>query len=196
MAIRPYHFMTTSFFSVLEKTYHAQAKARGEVIRTSSQALNISKRAIFALHRGDAPQAEALLKEASDHFAECEKIFKTFPALKEGAYTAALEEYAEALLFRQYVEKKSLGKIEKRAMTTEVYLGGLSDATGEIVRYATRQAISGNTKEVEKAEQVVSQVVENLLRLDLTGYLRQKFDQAKKNLRQLEQILYDLRLRG
>jgi hypothetical protein len=39
-------------------------------------------------------------------------------------------------------------------------------------------------------------VVENLLRLDLTGYLRQKFDQAKKNLRQLEQILYDLRLRG
>jgi len=196
MAIRPYHFMTTSFFSVLEKTYHAQAKARGEVIRASSQALNISKRAIFALHRGDTTQAEALLKEASDHFAGCEKLFKTFPSLKEGAYTAALEEYAEALLFRQYVEKKSMGKIEKRAMTTEVYLGGLSDATGEIVRYAMRQATQGNMKAVSEAEKIVSQVVEDLLRLDLTGYLRQKFDQAKKNLRQLEQILYDISRRG
>jgi len=183
---------TPSLFSVLEKTYHAQAKARGEVIRESSQALNLSKRAIFALHREDPKAATQLLTEAITHFENCEKHFKIFPTLKEGAYLAALEEYAEALLFEQYIKRKTLGKIEKRAMGVETYLGGLSDATGEIVRYAMRQATKGNMKAVAEAEKTVGQVIEDLLRLDLTGYLRQKFDQAKKNLRQLEQILYDI----
>ena len=187
---------SSSLFSVIEKTYHALAKARGEVIRESGQALNLSKRAIFALHREDPKAASDLLAEAVTHFEKCEKHFKTFPTLNEGAYLAGLEEYAEALLFQQYVERRTLGKIEKRAMGVETYLGGLSDATGEIVRYAMRQATKGNMNAVVEAEKIVSRVVEDLLRLDLTGYLRQKFDQAKKNLRQLEQILYDISRRG
>ena len=43
--------------------------------------------------------------------------------------------------------------------------------------------------------ELVEMVVAFLLVLDLTGPLRNKFDQDKRNLRNLEQMLYEISLR-
>jgi hypothetical protein len=48
---------------------------------------------------------------------------------------------------------------------------------------------------VAQAVDVVGIIIEFMLDLDLTGYLRTKFDQAKKNLSRLEQMTYDLAIR-
>lgn len=77
-------------------------------------------------------------------------------------------------------------------MEPSVYLAGLCDATGELVRWAVRQVTVGNPKAVAGVHETVAGVVEFLLDLDLTGYLRTKFDQAKKNLSRLEEMTYDL----
>jgi predicted translin family RNA/ssDNA-binding protein len=185
-----------ALFSQMSKRYSEREDARRELIRRSNEALSKSKRAIFALHRDDFRSAEKLLTEADALFQKTEARFKKIPDLEhEGSYRAGLEEYAEALLFASYLETGKLGKINDRVMEPSIYLAGLSDTTGEIVRYAMRQATCGNTKAVEESREVVAMVIESLLDMDLTGYLRTKFDQAKKNLRRLEEMAYDLSLR-
>ena len=179
-------------FNSIQKKYHARYKFRREVIENSNKALNLSKRAIFSFHRDEMEEGEIKLKEAVTFFEKCEKHISKFPDLKDGAYRAALEEYAEALLFESYLKTRKIGKIDQRAMDEMCYLAGLCDTTGEIVRYAVRNATKGKNEEVQKAFETVETVVEFLMDLDLTGYLRTKFDQAKNNLRRLEQVMYDL----
>ncbi len=187
---------TPAIFSRLKKRHSTREKERRDLIGRSNEALSRSKRAIFALHRDDISGSEKLLKEAVAVFALIEKKFKKFPDLKyEGAYKAALEEYAEAALFYSYMTTRKLGAIDERAMEPGIYLGGLSDTTGEIVRYAMKRVTQGDTKAVHEAREVVAMVIEFLLDMDLTGYLRTKFDQAKKNYRRLEEMVYDLSLR-
>jgi len=185
-----------AIFSQLQKRYHGQQDVRRALIGTSNEALSKSKRAIFALHRDDPKAAADLLSQADKLFSQAEKSFKRFEALEyEGAYKAALEEYAEALLFDEYLRTGKLGKIHERAMAPHVYLAGLTDTTGEMVRYAVRQVTLGNMDVVPKVYASVEMVVEYLLDMDLTGYLRTKFDQSKKNLRRLEGMTYDLAIR-
>ncbi len=162
----------------------------------ASEALSRSKRAIFALHRGTDAEAATLLKEADERFVACEEAAKKHKVtIDSGVYQAALEEYAEARLFAQYLANGKFGALEKRLMEPRVYLAALSDATGEAVRDAVRRASRGEVEIVAHALHVVEEAVEYLLSLDLTGDLRTKFDQAKKNLRSLEQMAYEVRLR-
>ena len=185
--------MQLSIYKKIAKDYSARAKARRENINQANLALSLSKRSIFAQHRDDLKTAEKLLKDVLDHLKNCEKSFKKFPELAyEGSYLAALEEYAEAQLFINYLKKKTVVSIDYRCMRPQTYLGGLSDMTGEISRYAIRQATQGNYEEVKKATKTVEEVISFLYQLDLTGYLRTKFDQAKKNLRHLEQMNYEI----
>ncbi|HBK35055.1 hypothetical protein A2239_03295 [Candidatus Uhrbacteria bacterium RIFOXYA2_FULL_40_9] len=185
----------TVFISI-QKRYHARSLLRRGVIEQANQALSYSKQAIFAFHREEMDAGKKKLEQANKLFLECEKHIKKFPDLKEGAYKAALEEYAEALLFQQYLENGKIGSIDPRAMEETCYLGGLCDMTGEIVRYAMLNVTKGRPEKVEHAFETVEMVIDFLLEIDLTGYLRTKFDQAKNNLRRLEQVLYDLSLRS
>ena len=185
-----------TLFAQIKKRYHAHSKARRELIGISNEALSTSKRAIFALHRDDTKQAQELLAHAVKQLGRVELSFKKFPELKEeGAYRAALEEYAEAQLFLGYLQSGTIVKIDARSSEPAIYLAGLSDATGELVRYATRQVTLGHPEAVAEVEAVVRMVIEFMLDMDLTGYLRNKFDQAKKNLSRLEQMTYDLAIR-
>ncbi len=185
-----------AIFSKIKSQHRAHEQVRREVIAFSNEALSKSKRAIFAMHRDDHASAADLLKQASDLFTKAEQRFKKSKGLQyEGAYRPALEEYAEALLFAQYLKTGKIGAIEARAMEPLVYLSGLSDTTGEIVRYTLRQVTHGKTDELIHARDTVELVIEFMLDLDATGYLRTKFDQAKGNLKRLEDMLYDLSLR-
>ncbi len=185
-----------SVFKQIHTKYAAREQLRRQIIAKANEAISRSKRAIFALHRDDAKGAQELLGGAQSIFLECERLFKRVPDLSdEGAYRAALEEYAEACLFAGYLKNGQLGAIESRVMDPLVYLAGLADATGEIVRHTVRQVTLGNTKEVAHAHQTVEMVIEYMLGLDGTGYLRTKFDQAKGNLKRLEDISYDLSIR-
>jgi len=180
----------------LRTGYEEHGRARREIAGNADQAIRRAKQAIFALHRDDAAEATRLLAETKALFASCDAPMKKFADLRtEGPYVAALEEFAEAQLFAGYLKSGKLGAIDKRAMVPSAYLGGLCDATGEIVRHAMRQVTLGNHGEVKRAFETVEAVITYLLDMDLTGYLRTKFDQAKRNLRSLEQMNYEIAIR-
>lgn len=185
-----------SAFAQVAKRYQSQSLVRRELVARSNDALSKSKRAIFALHRNDAASAVRLLSEAAGQFRTIEKSLRSIPQLKdEGSYRAALEEYAEASLFAGFLKSGGIVKLESRVQEPTIYLAGLADATGEMVRYATRQVTLGNRGSVKEVHEVVTMVIEFMLDLDLTGYLRNKFDQAKKNLSRLAEMSYDLAIR-
>ncbi|MFA6131718.1 MAG: hypothetical protein WC702_01450 [Patescibacteria group bacterium] len=184
-----------SFLSAVKKRYAGCSQARRRMFHASNDATAIAKRAIFALHREDLAEAEQLIKEARKLLIEAVNETKAHPELRgQGPYHAGLEEYAEALLFQNYLTKGDWKNTEALSLDPDIYLGALSDATGELVRYAVRQATKGSVKAVEKAREVVEATVGFILELDLTGELRQKGDQAKRNLRTLEEMMYQISL--
>ncbi|MBI4599115.1 hypothetical protein HY734_02895 [Candidatus Uhrbacteria bacterium] len=184
-------------FSTMQARFQQAQEERRRLIPASNDALNRSKRAIFALHRDDLTGAVILLKEAAELLDGVERGCKRSPELAgEGSYQAALEEYAEAVLFRTFLQKGTFDTSDRRILKPSVFLGGLADATGELVRYAVRQATRGQAADVRRIHEMVDMAVAYLLELDLTGNLRQKLDQAKRNLRSLEDMLYDLTLKA
>lgn len=180
----------------LKKQLHLYANVRRDVIKVSGDALHHAKRAIFALHRDDT-------KEAKQKLAQCEKLLKQLAkkhkshpaAQREGSYNAALEEYVEATLFLQFLNKGTMSKITSLSIADEIYLAGLCDVPGELYRYAVRAATANDLQTVKKCAEMGTLIVGELIEFNLTKYLRTKFDQAKAMARKLEYVVYELSLR-
>lgn len=189
--------MSKKDFEKLKVRHVAFEKAYRELVGRSNDALNHAKRAIFAFHRGDIDGAKVILAEALKLISDFETQFKKEPSLRyEGVYRAAVEEFLEAQFLGQFLMKKPLVPPEDLPdIDPELYLGGLSDLTGELVRYAVARATAHDSAEVNRAKQTLDEVMEFLINLDLTGYLRTKYDQAKNSTRRMEEIVYDLSLK-
>lgn len=177
--------------------FEKKSRVRSAMQKCSSDAQQTSKRAIFAFHRDDPARAQALLKDAGKFIGEARKEMTAFSDLSHaGFYREAMEEYVEACLYAGFLSTRKVLKNNDDWGDMETYIGGLSDTTGEVVRWAVARATDHDIKSVKEALAFVNDAVEFFLSLDLTGYLRTKADQAKKNLRSLEQILYELSLRA
>lgn len=181
------------FFQKLKADFKKAEENRREVLKIAGDALLLAKRAIFSFHRDDWKGGEQRLKESLANLKKAAKL--TDLAWKEGSFRAALEEYSEAELFRQFLYKEKLGDVKGMPIDYETYLGALSDTTGEILRYAVKKATERQSNEVQRAKEAVDEIMGQLIELNLTGYLRTKYDQAKQARRRLEQVVYDLSLR-
>jgi len=183
------------FIATLKAQYQKSSGERRQIISISNLILAEAKKAIFALHRGELEQGLKKLEDVEAGFANLKKKFGESRANDEGAYSAALEEYAEAKLLSQLMAGKKIGKISAVNVGMEGYLGGLCDVTGELVRFATNQAAAGKFSEVKRVKALMNEIMGELLDFDMTGYLRTKYDQARGNLRRIEQMDYEIEVR-
>lgn len=184
--------LNKKFFNKLQKEHSAAMVERREIIGQSNDILHDSKRAIFAMHRGDFTAAGESLTNIEKLMSALQKKFSVSRVEKEGAYSAGVEEYVEAKLLYLVLTDEKIDEIKGLDLSFSSYLGGLSDLTGELVRYAVNQAAQRNFKEVEKAKNIITDIMAQLVEFDLTSYLRTKYDQAKQNLRKIEQINYEV----
>jgi predicted translin family RNA/ssDNA-binding protein len=172
-------------------------KDRRIIISQANDALHKSKQAIFALHRDNLVEAKEQLASAGETLNKLEKDFGTRKRLRgEGSWCAACEEFSEASLFCQFVENKEVGKIDGISLQCEEYLGGLSDYTGELLRRAILQASDRKFEVVKIILDEIREVIHLMLQYNLTGPLRTKFDQAKKNLHKIEEMYYEINLKN
>ena len=188
--------LNKKYFQQVRQDLISYAEKRREVIKAAGDAQHHAKRAIFALQRGNKTEAadsfsaaEAALLQLRKKFAKEEDLFD------EGSYRAALEEYTEAALFKQFLEGKELDKIKTLPVDSDIFIGGLADVPGEMVRYALKAATERQFDEVKRCYVAAEQIIAEMISMDLTGYNRQKFDQAKQALQKLEQIVYELSLK-
>jgi len=191
-------FVSKALLDQLKKDYTASVESRRAIIKLTSDILTSSKQAIFALHRNENARAKELLESAT---AGLNKIGTDVIANDkqnyEGSLRAAIEEYLEASMYYQYVVEGEIDAVKKVKVPFdhELYIGALSDVTGELVRRAIAAATVRNRNEVETIKLVIEEIVGTFMEFDLQSHLRNKYDQAKKNLRSIEEVLYDLSLR-
>jgi predicted translin family RNA/ssDNA-binding protein len=188
--------LNQKLFDQLKKDYDFYDQERRKLIGLSNDALMKAKQAIFAFHRDDMNGGNTLLADVEAIFSELEKKFKKEEELRyEGSYRAALEEYVEAKFFGGFLEGERIDFIKGVQIDADSYLAGLSDFTGELLRKAVLSATDKKFKKVEELASGIREVIGELLKFNLTSYLRTKYDQAKHNLRRVEEILYDVKMR-
>jgi len=180
----------------LKKDYQNHAVVRNLVIQESNQALNKAKQAIFSLHRDQLTEAEKVLTGIEDALNKIHSYFKEVPDLEyNGPYKAALEEYLEAKLFWQVLKFNKLELVGEVAVNYDDYLGAVCDLTGEMTRKMILLVINGEEKKVGGLKELMTEIMNELIKMDLTGYLRHKYDEAKRNLKKAEEIMYDLKIK-
>ena len=184
------------FIQKLKKEHEASSGERRQIISLANAVLHDSKRVIFSLHRGDLAKAAASLAAIENTLLKLDKKFGYGRLNVEGSYKAAVEEYAEAKTLWQVISGKKVDQFKGVKLSHESYLGGVCDLTGELVRRAINEAAQGRHEEVGKIKGIIGEIMAELVEFDLTGYLRTKYDQAKANLRKIEQINYDINIRN
>lgn len=186
------------YLTKLKKSLHTYASQRRDVIKISGDALHLSKRAIFAMHRGNMKEADTKLNDAETLLKSIATKFKKTPELLgEGSYKAGMEEYVEAALFRQFLEDGKIGdEITKLSVPRDVYLAGLCDVPGELYRYAIKAATNHDVEAVVECNDMAQEIIETLTEFEFTKYLRNKFDQAKQAAHKLEYVVYEVSLRN
>lgn len=187
--------INTKFIQKLKKDYNKNSGERRQIISLSNVILHDSKRVIFSLHRHDIKKAGESLVNIESVLKKLEKKFGHSRLIQEGSYKAGVEEYVEAKMFYLVMNGKKVDKISGINIEIDGYLGGICDLTGELVRLATNMAAAGKIDEVDKIKNIINEIMAELVEFDMTGYLRTKYDQAKGNLRKVEQINYDINIR-
>ncbi|PIZ98287.1 MAG: hypothetical protein COX77_05075 [Candidatus Komeilibacteria bacterium CG_4_10_14_0_2_um_filter_37_10] len=171
-------------------------KERDYIFNRSREILQNAKEAIFAAHRQDFKMANNKIAAAEKILLYLQKEYNKDNRLKfEGSYKACLEEYVEAKMFIAALLKQELKEVAGINIGPEEYIGGLADMTGELVRQAVLQATASHYDSLIEYRRLSEEIVATLMKLYLTGALRQKFDEAKRNLKRLEQIQYDITIR-
>lgn len=183
------------FIQKLKKEFDDSNSERRQIISLANVVLHDSKRVIFALHRGEMEKAGVELEKIEEILKKLEKKFTYHRLSAEGSYKAGVEEYVEAKMFYLINVGKKIDQIKGITISYDSYLGGICDTTGELVRRATNQAARGNFAEVERIRGLIDDIMAELVEFDMTSYLRTKYDQAKTNLRKIEQIGYETAMR-
>ena len=179
-------------FGKIRKEIEAFDAKRESIIQISREVINLSKRLIYAVHRDD-------IKSASLYVKDIEKKKKSLDAhvsLDTNINQVALQEYVEALCYYHFVKDKKLPTKASLKVDNESYLMGLCDLTGELGRKAVNEVIKKNFKQVMVIKNLVEEIYGEFLDFNLrNGELRKKSDQIKWNLKKLEDVVFELKLK-
>ncbi|MFA6088565.1 MAG: hypothetical protein WC755_01755 [Candidatus Woesearchaeota archaeon] len=183
-------------FSKYAKELDEYSSFRDDLIKKARDVLKASKHLIYSIHRKDENQAKSMYDDVLNLKKELDLLAKKDPELFfEGSYSEAIQEYVEAITFYVLVnDKKLLEKPED--VSIENYLCGICDLTGEISRFVVNHAIERKIDDVKYYHDIVNTLLGELLKFNMrNGSLRQKYDSVKYNLKNIENVLYDLSLK-
>jgi len=172
-------------------------ETRDKVIKQSRDVVKLSKRIIYSIHRDEAKEAEKFKKQIESALKKLNVLAKKYPSLLySGSMRIAEQEYVEAVCL---LELMKTGKLVKPSIKVEddSYLLGLFDLTGELVRKAINKSIKGKHDDAVKIRNFVSDLYNELMKFDFrANELRRKFDSIKYNLKKLDDLVLELKLKG
>lgn len=184
-------------FDKISKDLILYHKERSMIGRISSDILSKSKRAIFLAHENNLSEANSILQEAKKQLVELNKKYNKSNRLQfEGMYKDAVEEFLEAKFFMTILENKKIDIEKDLIFNPEEYLGALSDMTGELVRQCVLIGDKSGLEKIKKYREITKEIIGFMLSLYMTGKLRMKFDDAKRNLKRIETMIYEIKLRS
>ena len=91
-------------------------------------------------------------------------------------------------MFLEFLETGKVDYQGKINFDFSIMVPGICDLTGEILRKAVMSVTKGEKDKVVDHKNAVEEIVGELMKFDLTGKMRHKFDEAKRNLKRLEEV--------
>ncbi len=181
-------------FSKIREEMHSLDSKREEIIQLSREIINISKQVIYAAQRNDLKEAENAIRLIK---SKVKKLKKINISADTNINSVAFQEYVEAVSFYEFVRNKKIPAKASLGVSAEDYLSGICDLTGELVRKAIYDVIHKKFDEAERIKELVHDIYGEFLKLHLrNGELRKKSDSIKYNLKKLEEVMYDISLKG
>eukprot|EP00195_Chlamydomonas_chlamydogama_P017899 CAMPEP_0202896386 /NCGR_PEP_ID=MMETSP1392-20130828/5405_1 /ASSEMBLY_ACC=CAM_ASM_000868 /TAXON_ID=225041 /ORGANISM="Chlamydomonas chlamydogama, Strain SAG 11-48b" /LENGTH=216 /DNA_ID=CAMNT_0049581733 /DNA_START=141 /DNA_END=791 /DNA_ORIENTATION=- len=177
--------------------YLSTLDSQREILTKRSRDVSkLTKQAVYCLHRGDRDSAAQQLMQAEAAAKELLPVLQQYPALRQGTYACAMEEFVQALAFKVFLQEgRLLRSSEAAPAEPEEYLGGVLDFTNELNRYAIQRATARDLAAVERCRGLVDAVMGQFLQFDLrNSSLRKKYDGLKYTLKKLENTVYELSL--
>ena len=180
-------------FEGLKQELEDYDKARDHVISKSNEIVKLSKVIIYSVQREELN----LNREISEMRKKIIELREIKGDLRqEGSYKVAIQEYVEAMTFYEIIKNGKLPTRAQLKVNAEDYLMGLCDLTGELLRKAMNYAIYKRYTDVFRIKELVSDIYYYFLRLNLrNSELRKKSDAIKYNLRKIEDVVFELKLR-
>jgi translin len=184
-------------FALMRKQMSLHDSLRDELIKTSRDALTLSKKSIYSLHRGESKEASSQLASAKKIIAKMNALIRKDAHLAvTGAYLEAIEEYVEASCYYSLLAKKELPTPKQLGVDIDSYVPGLCDLVGELVRKAINSAIKNDTKTALEIRDFVTQVYQELMLFDFRNSpVRRKFDSIKYGLEKLEDLALQIKMK-
>ena len=184
-------------FTEMRKKIEQFDSLREDLIKTSRDLLKISKAAIYNIHRHKISDASKQLKNAKTIIKKMDSFIKKDATLAAvGAYSEALEEYVEASCYYNFIKNNKLPTAKELGVETMVYLQGVCDLVGELVRKAINSSIKGEFKTALKIRDFVADIYGELMMFDFRNSpVRRKFDSIKYGLDKLENLILELKLK-
>jgi predicted translin family RNA/ssDNA-binding protein len=175
------------------KLYAEHNRERSACMDLSDRLRILSKSTISFLIKNHTEAVDKNLPDMHKLFALLQGKLTRYPYLYANpAIGIGFEEYVEAVLLYNYIKNKPLPTAASLQVTPDTYLGGLSDLTGELVRLAHQ-----NEKQVKAIHDYVAGIYDLTIPLSITrnSATRTKLETIGSNLRKIESIIYDLKLR-
>ena len=182
------------FESIRKEIDDLEAK-RELLIQKSREIIKMSKQVIYAVHRDDIKSALKAVEAIKREKIGLEKLSKEDVGSDMGK--VAMQEYVEALCYYEFVRNKKIPTRSDLKVSTEEYLMGLCDLTGELVRKAVADVINKRFKGAVIIKDLVDEIYGEFLKFNLrNSELRKKSDQIKWNLKKLEDVFFDAQIKG
>lgn len=182
-------------FGKIRKEVEDSDIKRELIIQKSRIIIKLSKQIIYSLHRNDIKNALGKIKLIKKEKNNLDKIPQKRVATNMA--NVAMQEYVEALCYFAFVKDSKIPTKSSLKVDSEDYLMGLCDLTGELVRRAVADVINKKFKEAFKIKELVSEIYGEFLKFDLrNSELRKKSDSIKWNLKKLEDVIFDISIKG
>ncbi len=182
-------------FDKIRAEYEELDDKREELIRKSRDIIKLSKNIIYSVHRKEFSQAVQSIEKIKKELKSAEGMAKKHPTIITGLYTAAIQEYVEAVCYYDFVKSGKLTSKESLGVDSEEYLLGCCDLIGELVRNAVNSSIKGDYETAFKIRDFVDEFYSELMKFDFrNSELRRKFDAVKWELKKIDEMVFNLGL--
>lgn len=181
-------------FNKIRDEMHRLDTKRELIIQLSREIISISKQIIYAAQRNELKAAASSIKKINEMV---KKLRKINISTDTNISSVAFQEYVEAVSFYEFVKNKNIPSRADLDVSADDYLSGICDLTGELVRKAVYDVIHKRYDEAGRIKELVNDIYGEFLKLHLrNGELRKKSDSIKWNLKKLEEVMYDISIRG
>nr|5JR9_C Chain C, Neq131 [Nanoarchaeum equitans Kin4-M]5JRC_A Chain A, Neq131 [Nanoarchaeum equitans Kin4-M]5JRC_C Chain C, Neq131 [Nanoarchaeum equitans Kin4-M]5JRE_A Chain A, Neq131 [Nanoarchaeum equitans Kin4-M]5JRE_B Chain B, Neq131 [Nanoarchaeum equitans Kin4-M]5JRE_C Chain C, Neq131 [Nanoarchaeum equitans Kin4-M]5JRE_D Chain D, Neq131 [Nanoarchaeum equitans Kin4-M]5JRE_E Chain E, Neq131 [Nanoarchaeum equitans Kin4-M]5JRE_F Chain F, Neq131 [Nanoarchaeum equitans Kin4-M]5JRE_G Chain G, Neq13 len=173
----------------LKEEYQKLEEKKQEIVDRSIRMSKLSKSLIYSMIREDYKSADKYKEELTNLAKTQIEELKKYPMFYSNGFIG-LQEYVEALALYYYIKENRIPSKEELGVDTWVYLFGIGDIAGEILRKSSEELIKGNIEYAKKAKQDLESLYLDLLYIELKNFdLRRKLDYVSNIINKLIEFI-------